>query len=581
MYLQEIEECTLEQEFATLMQLLNDYEKRYQICLYQEAVGDERMEYRQTDKNGKKENIGKSILMFIIRLINNIIYRIRSLFKKDKSNDKEDRQHIESKPEISEVEKFINEHHDGKTVELFKSNNHIKTIVIDNPTRIQSTYDRFTKARMTHTIFKSGNVKMSCNIDFERMDNWINYFNGIISRFDTYLDTDTTDWDEIKEICDEFNKRKNQMKQNDFDLNHFTLDQDKEYSDLFELTNHITHIPTYLRKYARVNSNINKKLKNINADKLNNDVMSDMCKIIKFNSSLMNDLTILYSETSQSMLELHYIMFHFDRQQSNTPLGENVDHSEKKNIKKHEFEIQESRSNKQLNALVYLYARTIKHDFLTSGLICPKQFYIPGKGKVAVTLHSIGKGHDQFESISDRHNSLIKSVINFNDEYIAMCYYGFNNTLFSKIKNPEKKKNTILYHLYADEADRPRFYTPLALFIKRTDLVKNKIPEYLSDQYLAELLYNLLTNEVGEKIEIPISKDEHQRRHYTNDRIPYSVGNDTIVKDISIPIKEHEIQLSSELNKQDSEILDVIYGRKEATEPIITKGTFRWGFYGE
>jgi hypothetical protein len=69
-------------EYETINCLLENYQKQLLMeNIYQEGIGDERLDYRGTDNNGNKEHMFISILKFIGRLINNLIYRIKKFFK--------------------------------------------------------------------------------------------------------------------------------------------------------------------------------------------------------------------------------------------------------------------------------------------------------------------------------------------------------------------------------------------------------------------------------------------------------------------------------------------------------------------
>lgn len=91
-----IDEIQYESTQNVMKSLLHAYEKSYTILdwydgnefesfqIFQEAFGDKKEEYRQTDKNGKKEHILKSIIKLIPRLINNIIHFIKKKMGKIK-----------------------------------------------------------------------------------------------------------------------------------------------------------------------------------------------------------------------------------------------------------------------------------------------------------------------------------------------------------------------------------------------------------------------------------------------------------------------------------------------------------------
>jgi hypothetical protein len=167
MYLQEIEECTLEQEFATLMLLLDDYGKRYQMCLYQEAVGDERMEYRQTDSNGNKESMGKSILMFLIRAINNLVYHIRSFFKKNKESkaQKAAAQDIPPNADSNTIKQFI------QNKNLKVPNDSFKVAYNENNMAINCQMNENVHVSLYVDINSKFNI--ITNINLEKVNNYI------------------------------------------------------------------------------------------------------------------------------------------------------------------------------------------------------------------------------------------------------------------------------------------------------------------------------------------------------------------------------------------------------------------------
>jgi hypothetical protein len=83
-----LDNIVLESEYNVTIQLIEEHFKQLMLIdnceVYQEGVGDEYLDYRGKDKDGKKENIFMSIIKFIGRLINNIIYKIRQSIKKKK-----------------------------------------------------------------------------------------------------------------------------------------------------------------------------------------------------------------------------------------------------------------------------------------------------------------------------------------------------------------------------------------------------------------------------------------------------------------------------------------------------------------
>ena len=83
-----LDNIVLESEYNVTIQLIEEHFKQLMLIdnyeVYQEGVGDEYLDYRGKDKDGNKENIFMSIIKFIGRLINNIIYKIKQSIKKKK-----------------------------------------------------------------------------------------------------------------------------------------------------------------------------------------------------------------------------------------------------------------------------------------------------------------------------------------------------------------------------------------------------------------------------------------------------------------------------------------------------------------
>jgi hypothetical protein len=85
--IQNIDLMGIDAECATVNCLIEYYQKQLLMeNIYQEGIGDERLAYRGTDENGNKENLFMSILKFIGRLINNLVYQSKKLFNKNNMN---------------------------------------------------------------------------------------------------------------------------------------------------------------------------------------------------------------------------------------------------------------------------------------------------------------------------------------------------------------------------------------------------------------------------------------------------------------------------------------------------------------